>query len=54
LDHLVAAPFIAERRAIPAPGGLRWLADARFADRSSGDGDPAARPAGADPSLSPG
>ena len=29
VDHLVAAPFIADGRAIAAPGGLRWLADAR-------------------------
>jgi glycosyltransferase involved in cell wall biosynthesis len=29
LDHLVASPFIAEGRAVAAPGGLRWLADAR-------------------------
>ena len=29
IDHLVAAPFIADGRAVAAPGGLRWLADAR-------------------------
>jgi hypothetical protein len=33
IDHLVAAPFIADGRAIAAPGGLRWLADARAGDR---------------------
>jgi hypothetical protein len=31
IDHLIAAPFIAAGRAIAAPGGLRWLADARSA-----------------------
>jgi glycosyltransferase involved in cell wall biosynthesis len=31
IDHLVAAPFIADGRAVAAPGGLRWLADSRAA-----------------------
>ena len=31
IDHFVAAPFIAEGRALAAPGGLRWLADAKAA-----------------------
>ena len=31
IDHLVAAPFIAEGRALAAPGGVRWLADAMAA-----------------------
>ncbi|HEY8439657.1 MAG TPA: glycosyltransferase, partial [Candidatus Limnocylindrales bacterium] len=29
IDHLVAAPFVAAGRAVAAPGGPRWLADAR-------------------------
>jgi len=36
LDHLVAAPFAAAGRVIVAPGGLRWLADARAAAQASG------------------
>jgi hypothetical protein len=39
IDHLVAGPFIADGRAIAAPGGLRWLADARAS------GQPGAREA---------
>ena len=34
VDHLVAAPFIADGRAIAAPGGLRWLADERASDQA--------------------
>lgn len=36
-DHLVAAPFIADGRAIAAPGGLRWLADVRLTTAQAGD-----------------
>ena len=43
LDHLVAAPFIASGRAVPAPGGLGWLADRRAADQAM-----AAAPASSD------
>jgi glycosyltransferase involved in cell wall biosynthesis len=46
IDYLVAAPLIAAGDALPAPGGLRWLADRqadrRTADRAiSGGGSPA-------------
>ena len=37
IDHLVAAPFIADGRAIAAPGGLRWLADARASDQGDSE-----------------
>jgi glycogen(starch) synthase len=32
IDHVIADPLIADRRAIPVPGGLLWLAD-RWASR---------------------
>jgi hypothetical protein len=32
IDYLAAMPLFADRRAEPAPGGLRWLADRRVAD----------------------
>jgi hypothetical protein len=32
VDHVVADPLIADRRAVPVPGGLLWLAD-RWASR---------------------
>ena len=44
IDHLVAAPFVAAGRAVPAPGGLRWLADARAQTASAADQRPSTSP----------